>query len=97
MSTTAPTDRARRARYEPLQAEQIAPGMFEIENLRSDGVHTVDVRGPACTCEDFQFRMGPADRTCKHIEYIRQVSDGTLCSHCGYETCRPSCPRRDER
>lgn len=91
MSTTT---RAQRARDEPLSAEKIAPGMFEISNARSGSTHTVDMLAetPACTCRDCQYRMGPRGGLCKHAEWLTQVSDGDLCHWCGYSMCRPSCP-----
>lgn len=96
---TAPAtdDRARRARVEPLSAERIAPGLFEVQNRRSNRHYRVDVREPACECADFQYTMGPVDGACKHIAFIQQIGDGRLCPHCGYTQCRPSCPRRGER
>lgn len=86
--------RARRARAQPLTAERIAPGMFEVKNLTSESTHIVDIEEPACQCRDFEYRMGPAGGRCKHILYIEQIADGDLCPACGYETCRPSCPER---
>jgi len=66
MSTTTDADaetaaRTRRARFEPLDAERIAPGMFEVSNLRTGGDHVVDIREEACDCDDYRYRMGPAD------------------------------------
>lgn len=90
-------DRARRARFEPLGAERIAPGMFEVSNLRSERIYRVDLRQNACECEDYQYTMGPANGDCKHLSYLKQISKGELCSHCGYAICRPSCPQRGER
>ena len=90
MSTAhGPTgDRTRRARYEPLSATKIAPGMFEVRNLRSGGEYVVDVRDGACECEDDLYR----NMRCKHRRFIEQVAEGELCPECGYPTCRPSCP-----
>lgn len=98
MAVTGSTnDRARRARNEPLRADQIAPGMFEVSNLRSGSTHVVDVREQACECKDYQYRMGPAGGRCKHLEFVHQIAEGDLCSHCGYKRCRPSCPNKGER
>jgi len=96
MSTTTDADaetaaRTRRARFEPLDAERIAPGMFEVSNLRTGGDHVVDIREEACDCDDYRYRMGPADGRCKHLRFIKGIAAGDLCPHCGYETCRPSC------
>lgn len=91
---TATRERARSARFEPLQAERIAPGMFEVSNLRSGGAYVVDIRDGACQCADFEYRMGPAGGACKHLAFVRLVSEGVLCPRCGYATCRPSCPGR---
>lgn len=100
MSTTTDADaetaaRTRRARFEPLDAERIAPGMFEVERLGADGdAHVVDLREGACDCGDFTHRMGPAGGECYHIKYLKLIASGELCPHCGYETCRPSCIAR---
>jgi hypothetical protein len=91
--------RLRRARYQSFDVERIAPGMFEVERYGSDTTHTVDIRGPACSCEDFQYTVGTSRRLdeCKHIMLIRQISRGVCCAHCTYPTCRPSCPQRGEQ
>lgn len=91
------TTRARRARDEPLSAEKIAPGMFRITNARSDSAYVVDMAAasPVCECPDYRFRCSESGDDCKHLSYIRQVADGGLCSWCGYEICRPSCPRKE--
>jgi len=105
MSTTTPDSmatatakRTRRARFRPLRAEQTAPGMYAVERLGVDDreahTHTVDLRENACTCRDYEFRMGPAGGDCYHLRYLKLVSDGELCPRCGYATCRPSCPAR---
>jgi hypothetical protein len=87
--------RTRRARFRSLTAERIAPAMFEVERLGDAGdAHVVDLREGACDCRDFEFRMGPAGGDCYHLRYLKLVFDGALCPHCGYETCRPSCPER---
>ena len=93
------TERARRARNEPLAADRIAPGMFEVENRKSGSTHVVDMaaESPVCQCHDYQYRMGPAGGECKHVAFLRQVADGELCSWCGYAHCRPSCPHREAR
>lgn len=91
--------RAERARSEPLSAELIAPGLFEVRNRISNRHHRVDVReGPVCECEDYRYRhASSAGFACKHIEFIHAISNGELCGHCGYATCRPSCPRKGDR
>lgn len=85
-------DRGRRARIEPLNAERIAPGLFEVVNYRSENHYRVNIRAPACECADFQYTMNPAGGVCKHIRFIEQISNGELCPSCGYPVCRPSCP-----
>jgi hypothetical protein len=85
--------RTRRARFRSLNAEKVAPGMFEVERLGGD-THTVDLREKACDCEDFEYRMGPAGGACYHLRFVRLIADGVLCPRCGYEICRPSCPER---
>ncbi|RDZ61402.1 hypothetical protein C5B90_19205 [Haloferax sp. Atlit-12N] len=90
------SDRDRRARVEPLSAERIAPGMFAVSNLRSGSTWIVDIREGVCECPDFHYRSGKnADGfECKHEKFIKKIANGELCSHCGYERCRPSCPER---
>jgi hypothetical protein len=96
MSVSSSTKRTRQARFEPLDATRIAPGMFEVRNLRRESTHTVDIREQACDCEDFQYRMGPAEGQCYHLRFVQGIADGEFCCECGYEHCRPSCPRRGE-
>lgn len=91
---TATRKRERSARFEPLRAKEIAPGMFEVENLRSDSTYVVDVREGGCECQDYEYTMGPAGGECKHLAAIRLASEGELCPTCLYPTCRPSCPER---
>ena len=94
----AATAREARARSEPLSVELLAPGLFEVRNLRSNRHHRVDVRdGPVCECPDFVYTSGPAGENCKHIEFVLAVANGELCSHCGRELCRPSCPNKEDR
>lgn len=95
LTRQAPTDRAHRARLEPLDAERIAPGLFEVKNHRSGTHYRVDIGEPACECADFEYRMRPAGGECKHIHFLKQISTGDLCPSCGYAICRPSCPRRE--
>lgn len=97
MSTTDTDTRARRARFDPLSADRIAPGMFEVSNRRSDSVYTVDVRTQSCTCPDFEYRQAAVDGECKHLAFVHQISAGEVCQHCGYPICRPSCPERGAR
>ena len=96
MSST--TTRARRARDEPLHAERIAPGMYTVENRRSESTYVVDMLAatPVCECPDFRFRCAEAGEDCKHIQTLRQRADGDVCWWCGYATCRPSCPYKDK-
>jgi hypothetical protein len=91
---TATRSREQSARFEPLRAEPVAPGMFAVSNLRSGSTYTVDIREGACECEDFTYRMGPAGGACKHLAFVRLVAEGELGPRCGYATCRPSCPER---
>lgn len=97
MATSA---RKLRARSEPLSVELLAPGFFEVRNLRSNRHHRVDVRDRlVCDCEDYRYRnlsQGPGFQ-CKHIEFVLAVANGELCSHCGRELCRPSCPNKEDR
>jgi|GEM_PF-2314126 len=86
--------RTHRARIEPLAADRLDVGVFEVRNLASDTHYRVDISEPTCECEDFQYTVGPAGETCKHIQFIEQVSTGELCPACGYAMCRPSCPER---
>ena len=94
---TRSATRAQRARDEPLSAEKIAPGMYEVSNLRSDSTYVVDMlaESPVCECPDYRYRCADAGEDCKHLSYIRQIADGGLCSWCGYSTCRPSCPYKE--
>jgi len=95
MATSA---RKLRARSESLSVELLAPGLFEVRNLRSNRHHRVDVRdGFVCECEDYRYRCGPQGSQCKHIEFIMAVSRGELCSHCGRSLCRLSCPNKEDR
>jgi len=57
----------------------------------SEANRVVDIREEACDCDDYRYRMGPADGRCKHLRFIKGIAAGDLCPHCGYETCRPSC------
>jgi hypothetical protein len=96
-TTDMTSPRTRRARFRSLDAERIAPGMFEVERLTADGednTHTVDLQEGACDCEDYTYRMGPAGGECYHLRFVRLIADGVLCPTCGYEVCRPSCPER---
>lgn len=94
MATATTSARTRRARFEPLGAERVAPGMVAVTNTRSGSTYTVDLREGVCECEDYQYRMGPADGQCKHLRFVALVEAGELCPRCGYATCRPSCPER---
>ena len=96
---SATQTRTSRAREEPLSAEKIAPGMFTVSNLRSDSEYVVDMLAetPVCECPDYRYRCADAGIDCKHLSYIRQVSDGDVCSWCGYSICRPSCPYKGDR
>jgi len=89
--------RACRARYESLRADQTAAGMFDVHNRSSGSTHTVEVREPSCTCEDYTYNVGPVDGRCKHILFVQLIAAGELCAHCGYALCRPSCPERGEQ
>jgi hypothetical protein len=91
---TATRKREHSARFEPLRAERIAPGMIEVENRRSGGVYVVDLREGVCECEDYTYTMGPAGGECKHLAAMRLASEGDLCPTCLYPICRPSCPER---
>lgn len=86
--------RTQRARIEPLAADRLEAGVFEVRNLNAGTQYRVDISGPTCECEDFQYRAFPAGETCKHIQFIEQISSGRLCPSCGYTSCRPSCPAR---
>ena len=90
--------RTQRARIEPLAAEQVAPGVFAVQNRQSGGCDRVRVEnGRSCNCADYQYRAEASTEPCKHIQFIEQISAGELCPTCGYTTCRPSCPQRLRR
>jgi len=96
--------RARTARREPLKARPHAPGMVRVKRLGADGddddedhEYVVDLREGVCECPDYRYTMGPINGECKHLAFMRLISEGKLCSSCGYAVCRPSCPNRGER
>lgn len=86
-----------RARRQPLSAEKVAPSLWEVSNLKSESEHMVEPEDGSCTCEHFMFRCSKLDLWCKHIIFVRLILNDTLCEECGYETCRPACPNKEDR
>ena len=66
-----PSERAIRAAEEYMVAVKTAPGLYEVYSGETS-VYTVDARGPACDCPDFQYRGGP-EEPCKHILRVRML------------------------
>lgn len=71
VTTPATTARSVRAATEYLATYERAPGIFEVYS--EDGTqYIVDVRGPACTCKDWEYRSDELGNDgCKHIRRIR--------------------------
>lgn len=57
--------RDRRALTETMFVRRDAPDLYEVRTESGD--YVVDVREPACSCPDFQYR----DVRCKHIRRVR--------------------------
>lgn len=51
-----------------MSYREIARALFEVTS-ESGGVYTVDLREPACECQDFQYREEVQE--CKHIRRVR--------------------------
>ena len=60
--------RTRRALTEYMTVIEEAPAMFSV-TTQSGSEYTVDLREPACTCKDFEFRDEVEE--CKHIRRVR--------------------------
>ena len=58
-------ERDRRALTETMFVRRDAPDLYEVRT--ESGEYVVDVREPACSCPDFQYR----DVRCKHIRRVR--------------------------
>lgn len=58
-----------RALTETMFVAQDAPDLYTVRT--ESGEYVVDVREPACTCPDFQYR----DVKCKHIRRVELESD----------------------
>jgi hypothetical protein len=75
--TPATTTRSVRAATEPLAVARIAEDLYLVDNGKRGAEHaqyTVDLREPACTCGDFQYRSEDsrvAAHGCKHIRRVR--------------------------
>ena len=60
--------RTLRAVTEYVTVIEEARSLFEV-TTESGSAYTVDLREPACTCPDFQYREGISE--CKHIRRVR--------------------------
>jgi len=66
--------RTERALTECMTVLPNAPGMYEVVGENENETYTVDLRAPACSCKDFEFRAGKdfdPDDGCKHIRRAR--------------------------
>jgi hypothetical protein len=54
-----------RALSTPMAIEKLAPGLFEVQSIGSDGYRTDPSLG-ACTCPDAENNLGEYD-VCKHV------------------------------
>lgn len=71
VSTPATTARSVRAAVEYMATYECAPGVYEVYNDDGD-TYVVDVRGPACTCADWEYRSEELGTDgCKHIRRCR--------------------------
>ncbi len=61
---SAVDERDRRALTETMFVRRDAPDLYEVRTESGD--YVVDVREPACSCPDFQYR----DVRCKHIRRV---------------------------
>jgi hypothetical protein len=53
-----------------MYVEEVANALFEVTS-QSGKAYTVDLREPACTCKDFEYREDVTE--CKHIRRVRLV------------------------
>lgn len=72
--TPATTKRSVRAATEFLAIAEVAPELYEVNNDEGD-CYMVNMREPACTCGDYQYRADSNERVsehgCKHIRRVR--------------------------
>jgi len=76
--TPATTKRSVKAATEPLATAPVAPDLFLVDNGRRGDDHaqyTVDLREPACTCDDYRYRE--PEGGCKHIRRV-QMEQGEI-------------------
>ncbi|SDG44473.1 SWIM zinc finger family protein [Halorientalis regularis] len=73
-STPATTRRSVAAATEYIATCRVAPQLYEVVNDSGD-TYVVDLREPACTCPDYEYRADSDDRVgehgCKHIRRVR--------------------------
>ena len=60
--------RTLRAVTESMVCVEVAHALFEV-TAESGRVYTVDLQGPVCQCQDFQYREEVTE--CKHIRRVR--------------------------
>ena len=60
--------RTLRAVTESMECVEVAHALFEV-TAESGRVYTVDLQGPVCQCQDFQYREEVTE--CKHIRRVR--------------------------
>ena len=60
--------RTLRAVTESMECVEVANALFEV-TAESGRVYTVDLQGPVCQCQDFQYREEVTE--CKHIRRFR--------------------------
>ena len=71
VSTPATTKRSVRAATEYLFVHELAPDFYEVYSEEGTA-YTVDVRGPACECADFEYRSEELGTDgCKHVRRVR--------------------------
>lgn len=60
-------ERVDRAMTEPLQIEELAPGMYEVTTVAGE-TYKVDPSLGACECPDHEYNVGDVDGVvCKHV------------------------------
>lgn len=96
MAAMLSSERATRARREPLTVDRLGGSRLRVRNLVSESEHVVDLVARECDCSDYEFRMGPAGGRCKHLHLADQIVAGEICPDCCRPLCRPSCPGRGE-
>ncbi|MFW6318051.1 MAG: hypothetical protein ACOC06_06240 [Halorubrum sp.] len=90
--------RDRRAAEGPMGIWPIAPGLWKVgSGAGADySEYLVDLREPACTCDDFRYRGGTSISRCKHASRVLQAT-GRLEIPADVDRVDPSLPLERER